>query len=179
MPNSSKKIVICGAGIAGISAAYHLAVEHGQRDVVIVEEGHPLSVTSDKSTEAYRNWWPGPDQAMTAFMNRSIDIMEQIAGATGNRINLNRRGYLFATGDPGKILAADHGDMAERGEGPARLLNAIEAICPPERGFDLPLTGADIITDESDRLAFSLSHARNRGGRACAPCRWLSSSSAW
>jgi glycine/D-amino acid oxidase-like deaminating enzyme len=103
MTGSSKRIVICGAGIAGVSAAYYLAVEHGHRDVVIVEEGHPLSLTSDKSTEAYRNWWPGPDRAMTAFMNRSIDLLEGIAGATGNRINLNRRGYLFATAEPGKV----------------------------------------------------------------------------
>jgi glycine/D-amino acid oxidase-like deaminating enzyme len=56
MPSTSKKIVICGAGIAGISAAYYLTVEQDCRDVVIVEEGHPLSLTSDKSTEAYRNW---------------------------------------------------------------------------------------------------------------------------
>lgn len=150
MPNSSKKIVICGAGIAGISAAYHLAVEHGQRDVVIVEEGHPLSLTSDKSTEAYRNWWPGPDQAMTAFMNRSIDIMEQIAGATGNRINLNRRGYLFATGDPGKIAwLRELAHSAEaQGSGPARFHEtASNAYTPsPE---EAPLSGADVVTDRS------------------------------
>src|SRR3954464_14774286 len=103
MANSPAKVVICGAGIAGIAAAYSLAVEHGLDDVVIVEQGNPLSLTSDKSTEAYRNWWPGPDRAMTAFMNRSIDLMEEIARATGNRINLNRRGYLFATGEERKV----------------------------------------------------------------------------
>src|SRR6185295_13174912 len=103
MTNSPAKIVICGAGIAGIAAAYALAVEHGLGDVVIVEQGNPLSLTSDKSTEAYRNWWPGPDWAMTAFMNRSIDLMEGIARASDNRINLNRRGYVFATGDAGKV----------------------------------------------------------------------------
>src|SRR4051812_43718406 len=94
---SSAKIVICGAGIAGIAAAYSLTRDHGARDVVIVDEGAPLSLTSDKSTEAYRNWWPGPDTAMTAFMNRSLDGIEAIAHATGNRINLNRRGYVYAT----------------------------------------------------------------------------------
>src|SRR5882724_4217850 len=99
----SEKVVICGAGIAGVAAAYSLAVEHGIDGVTIVEPGNPLSLTSDKSTEAYRNWWPGPDRAMTAFMNRSIDLIEGIARATGNRINLNRRGYVFATGDAGKI----------------------------------------------------------------------------
>ena len=43
---------------------------------MIVEATNPLSLTSDKSSEAYRNWWPGPDRSMTAFMNRSIDLME-------------------------------------------------------------------------------------------------------
>ena len=99
MTNASPKVVICGAGIAGIAAAYQLAVVHGVEDVTLVEAGNPLSLTSDKSTEAYRNWWPGPDWAMTAFMDRSIDLIEEIARATGNRINLNRRGYLFATAD--------------------------------------------------------------------------------
>src|SRR3954468_21209562 len=92
MAQSSQKIVICGAGIAGIAAAYNLAVVQGLNNVVIVEQGNPLSLTSDKSTEAYRNWWPGPDWTMTAFMNRSIDLIEGLARQTSNRFNLNRRG---------------------------------------------------------------------------------------
>src|SRR3954471_823843 len=103
MAHSSAKIVICGAGIAGVAAAYFLSLKNGVHDVVLVEPGIPLSLTSDKSSEAYRNWWPGPDRAMTAFMDRSIDLIEEIARATGNRINLNRRGYVFATGDASKI----------------------------------------------------------------------------
>src|SRR5258705_4033868 len=103
MMQSTPNIVICGAGIAGIAAAYALTVDHGLDDVVLVEPGNPLSLTSDKSTEAYRNWWPGPDWAMTAFMNRSIDLIEGIARASDNRINLNRRGYVFATADAAKI----------------------------------------------------------------------------
>jgi glycine/D-amino acid oxidase-like deaminating enzyme len=153
MGNSSARIVICGAGMAGISAAYYLAVEHGQRNVVIVEQGNPLSLTSDKSTEAYRNWWPGPDRAMTAFMDHSIDLIEGIARATDNRINLNRRGYLFATADAGKIpfLKTMAQSAETRGGGPARLHEtASSAYTPsPERGFDLALTGADVITDRS------------------------------
>src|SRR3954467_10784707 len=119
---TSPKIVICGAGIAGIAAAYYLSARLDRPDITIVEEGNPLSLTSDKSTEAYRNWWPGPDLAMTAFMNRSIDLIEGIARATGNRINLNRRGYVFATADAGKIpFLESMATMAEaRGGGPAR-----------------------------------------------------------
>jgi len=153
MADSSPRIVICGAGIAGISAAYYLVVEHGHDNVVIVEQGHPLSLTSDKSTEAYRNWWPGPDRAMTAFMNRSIDLIEGIARATNNRINLNRRGYLFATADASKVpwLQEMAITAAAQGSGPVRLHETVSSpYAPsPERGFDFPFTGADIITDTS------------------------------
>jgi len=39
---STANVVICGAGIAGISAAYHLAVRHGLQNVVLVDERAPL-----------------------------------------------------------------------------------------------------------------------------------------
>ena len=95
--------LICGAGIAGIAAAYHLAVTQGVKNVILVDERPPLSLTSDKSTEAYRNWWPGPDDSMVRYMNRSIDLIEQVAEASDNRILLNRRGYVYATKDRGRI----------------------------------------------------------------------------
>jgi len=95
--NQTSDVVVCGAGIAGISTAYQLSVHHGVRNVVLVDERPPLSLTSDKSSEAYRNWWPAPDDAMVRLMNRSIDLLEDMAEFTDNRILLNRRGYLFAT----------------------------------------------------------------------------------
>ena len=153
MGRSSPKVIVCGAGIAGVAAAYYLAVEYGFDDVVIVEEGNPLSLTSDKSTEAYRNWWPGPDWAMTAYMNRSIDLLEGIARATGNRINLNRRGYLFATADAAKIsFLRTMAQTAEaRGGGPARFHDTASSVYTPspERGFEFDVAGADVITDAS------------------------------
>src|SRR4051812_30170635 len=60
MDPRSADVVVGGAGIAGIAAAYPLAVRGGLTNVVIVDERPPLSLTSDKSTECYRNWWPGP-----------------------------------------------------------------------------------------------------------------------
>jgi glycine/D-amino acid oxidase-like deaminating enzyme len=153
MSPSSSKVVICGAGIAGVAAAYYLAIDYGLDNVVLVDEGNPLSLTSDKSTEAYRNWWPGPDTAMTAFMNRSIDLIEGIARATDNRINLNRRGYVFATADAGKIpfLETMAKSAEERGGGAARFHDTPQSpyTPSPERGFDSALDGADVITDVS------------------------------
>jgi sarcosine oxidase, subunit beta len=123
MPESTAEIIICGAGIAGVAAAYHLAVKQGMRDVVLVEPGAPLALTSDKSTEAYRNWWPGPGDAMVAFMNRSIDLLEEIARATDNRIQLNRRGYLYATASPARaeLLRQAAEEAAALGAGPLRI----------------------------------------------------------
>lgn len=153
MAGKSEPIVVCGAGIAGVAAAYHLAVVHGAGHVVLVEEGNPLSLTSDKSTEAYRNWWPGPDRAMTAFTNRSIDLLEALARSTGNRFNMNRRGYVFATAEAGKTdWMIQMARTAEgHGAGPLRIHGAgSESYTPsPAEGFDTPLTGADIITDRS------------------------------
>lgn len=136
---TSVDVVVCGAGIAGIAAAYHLAVKRGRKHVVLVDERDPLSLTSDKSTEAYRNWWPGPDSAMVAFMNRSIDLLEELARETNDVFRLNRRGYLYVTGDPARvpdfIRAAEL--AAQQGAGPARF-----------NDYDPEATGgADMLTD--------------------------------
>lgn len=90
----SAEVVVVGAGIAGVSATYHLAVRHGLDDVVVVDPRRPLSLTSDKSTECYRNWWPS--EPMVGLMNRSIDILEELSETTD--FGLNRNGYLFVTG---------------------------------------------------------------------------------
>ncbi len=103
MTTPTAEVVICGAGIAGIAAAYHLAVKQGVHNVVLVDERPPMSLTSDKSTEAYRNWWPGPDDAMVRFMNRSIDLLEELDTEGDHRLLLNRRGYLYATGNPAYV----------------------------------------------------------------------------
>ncbi|MFZ0014419.1 MAG: FAD-dependent oxidoreductase, partial [Acidimicrobiia bacterium] len=88
-------VVVIGAGISGISAGYHLAIRHGITDVTLVDPRPPLTLTSDKSTECYRNWWP--NEPMVALMNRSIDIFEELAVETD--FGFNRSGYLFVTGD--------------------------------------------------------------------------------
>ncbi len=145
--------VVCGAGIAGIAAAYHLG-RYGLRDVVLVEQGDPLALTSDKSTECYRNWWPGPDGAMVALMNRSIDLLEELATATDNRIRLNRRGYLYATADPARVpsLREAGQQAALLGAGPLREHGPGAApgstYCPaPAHGWAGQPDGADLITD--------------------------------
>ncbi len=147
------QVVICGAGIGGISAAYHLAVKHGVRDVLLVDERAPLSLTSDKSTECYRNWWPGPGDAMVRFMNRSIDLMEELARDSDNAFQLSRRGYVFVTADPGRIADFERAaaEPSSLGAGPLRIHQGQpgdpEYVPALEHGFEGLPTGADLILD--------------------------------
>jgi glycine/D-amino acid oxidase-like deaminating enzyme len=153
MAHRNAEVVICGAGIAGVAAAYHLAVRRGVSDVIVVDERPPLSLTSDKSAECYRNWWPGPDDAMVAAMNRSIDLLEDLARESGNVFRLNRRGYLFATADPARVpqfvRAAE--TAAALGAGPARLHDrpGSDYQPAPAESFETQPTGSDVITDRA------------------------------
>ena len=153
MSGSTAEVVVVGAGIAGLSAAFHLAVREGLDEVAIVDAGDPMSLTSDKSTESYRNWWPGPDGAMAAFMNRSIDLLERIERESGGRLRLNRRGYLFATADPARIdtfRASGHAS-GPLGAGTLRVHDGSSAapgyIPSRAHGFEGVQDGADLITD--------------------------------
>ena len=145
-------VVICGAGILGISAAYQLAVKHEIGDVLIVDERPPLTLTSDKSTECYRNWWPGPGDAMVSLMNRSIDLMEEFARLSNNQFALNRRGYLYATCETNGIqtLRAAAAEAHSLGAGRLREHGQDSSTYQPHQveGY-LGAEGADLITDPS------------------------------
>ncbi|HEX2997900.1 MAG TPA: FAD-dependent oxidoreductase [Anaerolineales bacterium] len=113
-------LVICGAGIAGVAAAHFLS-EAGLKNILLLDERPPLSLTSDRSTECYRNWWP--DIQMLALMNHSIDLMEALADESGNIFRMNRRGYLYITADENKAenLKNDSFRISSLGAGPIRV----------------------------------------------------------
>ncbi len=151
MSAATAEVVICGAGIAGVAAAYHLAVRRGIRSVALVDERPPLTLTSDKSAESYRNWWPGPGDDMAALMNRSIDLLEELARESDNVFLMNRRGYLFATAEEKQIatyLRAGE-DAAQRGVGPLRRHDSASSDYRPSpaTGWEGQPTGTDVITD--------------------------------
>jgi glycine/D-amino acid oxidase-like deaminating enzyme len=149
MTDMSASVVICGAGIAGVSTAYHLAVRQGVKNVVLVDERPPLTLTSDKSTECYRNWWPGPGDAMVRFMNRSIDILEELAEASGNYFALSRRGYVFLTADEtrAKSFIETAHSISALGAGPVRVHEAGDSSyrSAPAEGFKGQPSGADLL----------------------------------
>src|SRR5438874_1328292 len=150
-------VVVCGAGIAGIAAAYHLSVRHGIRRVVIVDEREPLTLTSDKGTQGYRNWWPGPDDTMLRLVSRSIDLLEESGEASRNAFRMNRRGYLFATADPAQAarLEATAREVSAFGMGPVRVHRSAGSYTPAlAEGFAGRVTGADLLVGDEVRRAF-------------------------
>jgi sarcosine oxidase subunit beta len=178
MTRDTTEVVICGAGMAGISAAYHLAVKQGIRDVLLVDERAPLTLTSDKSTECYRNWWPGPGDAMVSLMNRSIDIMEALAHESGNIFDLNRRGYLYATADPARIVDLKNAaeETAQLGAGALRTHpGPVDYMPAPAEGFDGQPTGSDLILDSAViREHFPYLSERTVAVLHARRCGWLS-----
>src|SRR5262249_21668214 len=74
-------------------------VRAGVSRIALVDPRDPLSLTSSKGTEAYRNFWPGPDDTMARFMDRSIDLLEELDRDSRQAFELNRRGYVFLTAD--------------------------------------------------------------------------------
>lgn len=144
------EILICGAGIAGVSAAYHLVVKQGLKNVLLIDERRPLTLTSDKGTQAYRNWWPGPDNTMVQFINRSIDLLEELAHANNNCFELNRRGYVYLTAnaDEAAQMRLSANEICRLGAGELRIHKDLKDYIPTSiDGFEYIADGADLITD--------------------------------
>lgn len=146
--------VVVGAGIAGIATAYALS-KAGAGRIALVENGPPLGLTSDKSTECYRNFWPGPDDAMLRFVNDSIDRLMGHAERSGDQFLLRQCGYVFATARTEEIdaLAAQAAQLETFGGGPLRhhngaLGSGAQYPQSPLTGFDRSLDGTDLITDQ-------------------------------
>ena len=149
MPRSSASVVIAGAGIVGVATGYFLAVRSGVRGVVLCDPLPPLSLTSDKSTECYRNLWP--NRPMVTLMNRSIDLIEELALESDNAFGLNRRGYLYVTAEPERLAAleASAHRAAGFGAGPVRVHRESAATYQPAsaEGWEGAPTGSDLIAD--------------------------------
>ncbi len=146
-------VVVIGAGIAGVSAAYELTVRQPAGKVVVVDPRPPLTLTSDKSTECYRNWWP--NSPMIGLMGRSIDLLEKMAAESGNVFSLNRRGYLFVTGDEEHFhrMVEDAHLTSTLGAGPVRFHpGPIPYRTSPPEGLIGAPEGADILVGPEEVL---------------------------
>ena len=104
--NAKKKIVICGAGIAGIATAYSLKKLAPETAILLIDKQQPLAFTSSKSGENFRDYWPHP--SMEALSSDSIDLMEGLQAAHGtDAFRIDFSGYHFVSHDAEKPIFAD------------------------------------------------------------------------
>lgn len=87
-------IVICGAGIAGVATAYYLLKERNDIEVILIDKNQPLSFTTSKSGENFRDYWP--QKNMRQFMSDSILLMKELRELYGvDSFNMVNSGYNF------------------------------------------------------------------------------------
>lgn len=102
-------ITICGAGIAGIATAYYLAVKYAQKNIILIDKNQPMSLTTSKSGENFRDYWPQP--CMTALTRHSVNLMKVLADESDNALKMRYSGYDFVSESVGReIFPADHLD---------------------------------------------------------------------
>jgi len=89
------EIAICGGGIAGIATAYYLAAKYGQTRIVLIDKLLPMSLTTSKSGENFRDYWPQP--CMASFAGHSLDLMQELAEETNNAFDMRWFGYAFVS----------------------------------------------------------------------------------
>jgi glycine/D-amino acid oxidase-like deaminating enzyme len=96
-PVRGTDVVIVGAGIAGIAAAWSLSERAGDLRIVVVDPRQPLSLTSHRREANYRTWWP--QESMVRLATRSLDLIEDLRN-DGADIPMDQRGYLYLSDDP-------------------------------------------------------------------------------
>eukprot|EP01062_Namystynia_karyoxenos_P046020 TRINITY_DN3433_c0_g1_i1.p1 TRINITY_DN3433_c0_g1~~TRINITY_DN3433_c0_g1_i1.p1 ORF type:complete len:567 (+),score=166.75 TRINITY_DN3433_c0_g1_i1:82-1701(+) len=145
-----QRVVVAGTGVAGLSTAMHL-VRHlsagGRKyEVVLVDPRPPMTATSSVSTECYRGFFL--DKALTPFISRSIDIIEELQKQHG--FAMSRRGYAFlcASAEGHAALRRFGETAAAYGAGELRVHpeGAPDYYPSPAEGWDDPqLTGFDYV----------------------------------
>ncbi|GBD57894.1 NAD(P)/FAD-dependent oxidoreductase [Gluconobacter wancherniae] len=117
-------VVIVGAGIVGVSAAYWLA--RGGMKVVLLEKG---SVGAEQSS---RNWgWcrqQNRDARELPLSTRSLSLWEDMTTDIGETLGFKRCGLLYLTNDQAELDGWDRWGIFARGEGvDTRMLSPSEA----------------------------------------------------
>ncbi|CEL96618.1 unnamed protein product [Vitrella brassicaformis CCMP3155] len=169
-------VVVCGAGLAGASTAYHLQQTHPPVRVAMVDSRPPLSLTSSRSTECYRDYWPS--ECMVNLMDRSIakihaihnQLMES-EGREGCGLSLCQKGYsFFADTDEASSRLMGSVDHFHRMGRPVREVRADDAV-----GDDgLSGHGLDVYDGpESVRKHYPWAGEGMRGCLKAKRCGWL------
>jgi glycine/D-amino acid oxidase-like deaminating enzyme len=133
-------VAVIGAGLAGLSCAYHLAERAPGLDIAVVDAGHPAAGASGRGTgllgpragpavdRAVRRFGPRQARRMHLASVRAVEDVLELSGRLGTSVGLRRGEQIMATRAPAGLSSL------------ARQARAYRAL-----GLDVPvLSGAEI-----------------------------------
>ncbi len=131
-------VFIVGAGIMGLSIAYHLA-KRGVRDVVVVDRGYLAAGASGRNGGGIRMQWS--TETNVRLMQESVELCKRFAGELGVNVWLRQGGYLFLASTAAERARMEKNVALQNRCGvPTRMLTPAEAraIVP-----ELDVTGVE------------------------------------
>ena len=100
------KIIICGAGIAGVACAYYLSKQQCKKnwnvEIILIDKLPPLSLTTSMSGENFREYWP--QLCLHEFSSHSISLMEELQRDHPSELSLKYYGYDFISHNKGEHI---------------------------------------------------------------------------
>jgi sarcosine oxidase subunit beta len=119
-------VVVVGAGIMGLSIAYHLAKNHGITDVLVVERSYLCGGASGRNGGGVRAQFSGEENIR--LMQESIRICRDFAAEMKINIWFRQGGYLFLARDEERRRMLEKSVAVQNACGLAtRMLTAREA----------------------------------------------------
>jgi sarcosine oxidase subunit beta len=85
-------VVIIGAGVHGLAAAYYLAANHGITDVAVLDKGYLGGGGSGRNTAIVRSNYLTPEGV--AFYDRSLSLYNSMAQDLNINVMFSERGHL-------------------------------------------------------------------------------------
>src|SRR5580700_10314409 len=89
---SSYDVVIVGAGVHGLAAAYYLGKIHGIRKIALLEKNYLGAGASGRNTAILRSNYRTPEGI--PFYNASLQLYEGLSEEFGFNLMFSQRGHL-------------------------------------------------------------------------------------
>jgi sarcosine oxidase subunit beta len=153
------RVVIVGAGIIGVSIAYHLAAR-GHSDVLVLDRGAIGEGTTARATGGIRAQFTSAVNA--SLVHHSVPEFLRLAEMTGEPFEFRQHGYLFLLNQPGQHEAFGRAVRMQQRLGiPSQLLgpDEVSVLYPQLRTDDLlggtycPADGSGSPTDATNAYA--------------------------